>query len=70
MEEELVTVAEFPQVLEAEAAKIFLEDNGIPAFVADENAAAMLWPNLVGPKLQVAAADGERAKKLLAKRLH
>jgi hypothetical protein len=65
MQDELVTVARYPQPLGAEAAKNFLESNGVRAFVADENASSTLWSNLVEVKLQVALADADRAKKLL-----
>lgn len=65
MEDEIVTVAQYPNAIAAEAAKNFLDDNGVRAFVADENFAATMWPNLAEVKLQVAAADVDRAKKLL-----
>jgi hypothetical protein len=65
MAEELVTVARYPNAIGAEAAKNFLESNGLRAYVADENASATLWSNLVEVKLQVALADADQAKKLL-----
>lgn len=65
MQEELVTVAAYSQAMKAEAAKNFLQGHGIRAFVADENVAVTLWPNLAETKLQVAADDADRAKKLL-----
>jgi hypothetical protein len=68
MQEELVTVAKYPQAIAAEAAKICLESNGVRAFVADENFASTMWSNLAEVKLQVAAADADRAKKLLTER--
>ena len=66
MEQDLVTVAAFAQAMKAEAAKNFLAGHGIRAFVADENFAATMWPNLAEAKLQVAAEDVPRARKLLA----
>ena len=66
MQEELVTVAKYPQAIAAEAAKNFLESNGVRAFVADENFASTMWSNLAEMKLQVALADADRAKKLLS----
>ena len=66
MHEELVTGAAYSQAIEAEAAKNFLVDRGIRAFVADENFAATTWSNLAEAKLQVAFADEDRARKLLA----
>jgi hypothetical protein len=64
--EELVTVAAYSQAMKAEVAKNFLEDNGVRAFIADENSALTTWNNLVETKVQVAAADADRARALLA----
>jgi len=67
MQDDFVTVAAYPQALAAEAAKNFLEAQGVRAFVIDENVAATTWTNLTETKLQVASADVDLAKKLLVK---
>lgn len=67
MEEEIVTVATFGTVLEAQLARNRLEAEKIPAFVSDD-ATVGLW-NLGGAfgvvKLQVAEAHVERAQEIL-----
>jgi len=65
MPDDFVTVAAYAQAMKAEAAKNFLQGHGIRAFVIDENFAVTMWPNLAETKLQVAAEDADRAKKLL-----
>ncbi len=66
MSEDFVTIAAYSVAMKAEAAKNFLETNGIRAFVDDENFASTMWSNLAETKLQVAAADAERARQLLS----
>jgi len=66
--ENLVTVATFDFPAEAEVAKLFLEEKGIQAFLADANLVGLNWflANAVGgAKLQVAAADVDRANDVL-----
>jgi hypothetical protein len=63
---DFVTVATYPQGVAAHAARNFLEEHGVRAFVADEFTALNSWSNLVDVKVQVAAADSQRARKLLA----
>ena len=66
--EKLVTVATFDFRAEAEVAKLFLEEQGIQAFLADDNLVGMDWflSNAVGGvKLQVAASDVDRARDIL-----
>jgi hypothetical protein len=66
MSDELATIATYPQATLAHAAKNFLAEHGIRAFVADEYMAVQNWPNLIEAKLQVSAVDADRAKSLLA----
>ncbi len=63
--EEIVTVASFPEPLEAEMARSRLESAGIEVFLSGENARIM-EPGLGPLRLQVAAADAEDARALLA----
>ena len=65
MSDELVTIATYPNALEAHVAKNYLEENGVVAFIAGENAANLQYPGLSESKLQVSAADVERSTKLL-----
>ena len=66
MQHELITVATYPNAIAAHAAMNFLAENGIRAFIADENFANLYYPVLVSARLQVAATDADRAKALLA----
>ncbi len=66
--DKLVTIATFDFPVEAEAAKLFLENDGIRAFLADNNLVGMNWflSNAVGgAKLQVAARDADQASEIL-----
>ncbi len=63
----LVTIAQYPQSMLAHAAKNLLVANGIRAFVADESTADQSWSNYIEAKLQVPAADAERARSLIAR---
>ncbi len=67
-ESEPVTVAQYPFRTAAEAARLRLEAEGIPAFLADAEIVDMNW--LLGTalgwiRLQVPAADAERAARIL-----
>jgi hypothetical protein len=65
--DELVTVATFPDVAEAELAKERLESEGINAFVPDALAGGVM-PYLAqstGVRVQVKADDAERAREVL-----
>ncbi len=67
-EDEPVTIAHYPFRTAAEAARLGLDAEGIPAFLADVETLDMDW--LLGNalnwfKLQVPAADAERAAALL-----
>lgn len=66
MSQELATIATYPQAILAHAARNFLAEQGIRAFVADEFTAVESWSNYIEAKLQVACADAERAKALLS----
>ena len=67
--DDLVTVASFPDVAEAELAKERLELEGIRAFVIDAQTAGVM-PFLTsatgGVRVQVEPQDVERAKEILA----
>ena len=65
----LVTVATFPNAMEANFAKGCLEAAGIPAFLADEQMVGMNWHMSIllgGVKLQVCADDAEEAVEILS----
>jgi hypothetical protein len=66
--EDLVTVATFPDVAEAELAKERLELEGVRAFVIDAQAAGVM-PFLAGAmggvRVQVEGKDAARAKEIL-----
>ena len=65
---DLVTIATFPDLPEAELAKERLENEGIRAFVLHENTAGVM-PFLGGSSggiaVQVGTADVERAREVL-----
>lgn len=66
---DLVTVASYPRPFEAQFAKSRLEIHGIFAVIRDEHTVAMnwLWSNAIGGvKVQVAAADADAARAILA----
>jgi hypothetical protein len=67
--DDLVTVASFPDVAEAELAKERLEIEGIRAFVVGAQTAGVM-PYLVnasgGVRVQVGPKDVERAREILA----
>src|SRR4029077_18277744 len=65
---ELVTIRQFRDLPEALLAKGSLESAGIECFLADENLVRLDWfiSNFIGGiKLNVRAADGENARKIL-----
>ena len=66
MQSELATVATFRNAFEAHAAKNLLEEQGIRAFIADENFSNLSYSVPVTAKVRVAQNDAERAKDLLA----
>ena len=63
--EEVVTVANFTEPLEAEMAKLRLESAGIETFLSGENA-RILEPGLGPLQLQVRASDESDARAILA----
>lgn len=71
MEQDLVTVGTFDSRAEADLCKVFLEQEGIQAFVADANlvgGANWLFSNAVhGIKVDVPAADAARAVEVLSR---
>ena len=64
MADEIVTIAEFTEPLEAEMAKLRLQSAGIEVFLSGENA-RILEPGLGPLQLQVAAADVEDARAIM-----
>ncbi len=65
---ELVTIERFPAVPDAEAARDLLTDQGIPAFLADEQTINVNWllGNAIGYiKLQVPSDQVEEARSVL-----
>lgn len=65
---DLVTVATFPDVAEAQLAQERLEGEGIRAFVIDAQTAGVLpflTPVSGGVRLQVAPGDEQRAREVL-----
>ncbi len=63
------TIASFPEATAAHLARALLESEGIEARVADEYTVGAYWlvsQAIGGVKLQVAPADTERARALLA----
>ena len=66
--DELVTVATFPDVSEAELARDRLQLEGVRAFVADAQSIGVM-PYLgatSGVRVQVAPADLEKAREILS----
>jgi Putative prokaryotic signal transducing protein len=62
--EEVVTVANFTEPMEAEMAKLRLESAGIETFLSGENA-RILEPGLGPLQLQVRATDESDARAIL-----
>lgn len=63
--EEMVTVGTFLEPIEAEMTKGRVESAGIAVFLSGENA-RMMEPGLGPLRLQVASADAEDARAILA----
>jgi len=62
----LVTLTTFRTAHDAELAKAVLTDEGVPAFLGDENVTAIApYMSPMGVKLQVAAEDADRAEEIL-----
>lgn len=64
----LVTVATFPEAIEAHIYRNRLENEGIPSFIADENVITnQPWHSIAygGVKLRVRAQDQEKALALI-----
>jgi Putative prokaryotic signal transducing protein len=69
LEHELVTIATFGTVMEAEMARGFLEANGVDVFLLDLNMTriASAYAAMIGGiKLQVRYGDEQRARDLLS----
>jgi hypothetical protein len=68
MQEKLITIATFSQVVEAHLSEGRPESEGIECFIADEHTITMNWlySNTIGGiKLQVQQSDVERAIEIL-----
>ena len=64
MADDIVTIAEFNEPLEAEMARLRLQSAGIEIFLSGENARIM-EPGLGPLQIQVRAADAEDARAIL-----
>ena len=62
---QLITIATYPQAIMAHAARNFLAEYGVRAFIADEFATDQSWSTFIEAKLQVDSVDAGRAKELL-----
>ena len=65
MEAKEVTLATFLTVTTAEIARIALENEGIPCYIADQHQAAHPVGSLIGVRLQVFADDYAEARAIL-----
>lgn len=66
MAENLVTIMQFPDYMQAEMAKQLLADNGIEAVVTGENASNIYSvPAIEGPEIQVLESQVEKALEIL-----
>jgi hypothetical protein len=66
MDDKLVTIAQFPNYIEAEMAKQLLADYGIEAVATGENASDMFsLPAVEGPELQVPESQAQQAREIL-----
>ena len=71
MEERLVTIRTYSVLWEADLARVFLEQEGVRALLADENMVGMNWlycHAVGGIKLQTPESEAPRARELLAER--
>ncbi len=62
--EEFVTIGEFPELMEAEMARLRLQSAGIETFLSGENSAS-LAPGMGPLELQVKRGDQEDAMAIL-----
>ena len=66
MDDRLITIAEFENVLEAQVAKAALESNGISAAIMGEKIQNLLPADgMLNVQLQVFAADEKKASEIL-----
>jgi hypothetical protein len=66
MDDKLVTIAQFPNYIEAEMAKQLLADHGIEAVAIGEDASNIFsLPAVEGPELQVLESQAEQAREIL-----
>ena len=61
----LITIRTYMNSIEAEMDRQLLENNGIQAYVADENMGSFLNVAIGGIRLMVADADAEKATQIL-----
>ena len=66
MDDKLVTIAQFPNYIEAEMAKQLLADHGIEAVATGENASNVYsLPSIASPELQVPESQAQQAREIL-----
>jgi hypothetical protein len=66
MTDNLVTIAQFTNYIEAEMAKQLLADYGIEAVATGENASNIYsLPAIEGPELQVLESQAQKARQIL-----
>lgn len=65
MDEEMVTIERFTDMLQAELAKGRLDSAGIKSFLAGENAGRLYGNGLDSVQLQVASSDEDDARAIL-----
>jgi len=66
MDDKLVTIAQFPNYIEAEMAKQLLADHGIEAVATGENASNVYsLPAIASPELQVLESQAQQAREIL-----
>jgi hypothetical protein len=68
MDTELVVVAEFRSIADAQVAKGVLDERGLDSFIRSDNAGGM-YPALAGAQLVVRADDRKKAEDALTDKL-
>lgn len=61
----LITIRTYMNSVEAEIDRQFLENNGVQAFIADDNMGSYLNVAVGGIRLMVNDADAEKASQIL-----
>lgn len=64
--DKLVTIERYENSFDAEVARLALDNEGIPCYLAGMNLMVnMPYPNVIAVELQVFQSDAERAKAIL-----